>query len=209
MRAVTVLGRLGSRIASGGPDRRRDARGLAYSATVRRLGSWHDRGALPDVLTAIKRCHDRPATYSPAHVSSRSHHAGPNSRVRLRRVATNPDGSNARTILQIPQVRIWRLTGKFLRYHVVAQYISPTPGELVAPGKQVKAAANWSSRLRWVPVRHGQWRVAVVASQVEHVSITIVCGRVSSGNRSLTCRSLALWPMPRTCATTPSCCPRR
>src|SRR6478672_4908550 len=28
------------------------------------------------------------------------------------------------------------------------------------------------------------WRVAVVASQVEHVSITVVCGRVSSGNRS-------------------------
>jgi len=73
------------------------------------------------------RCHDRPARYSPAHVSSRSHHAGPNSRVRLRRVPTNPDGSNARTILQIPQFRIWRLTGKFLRYHVVAQYISPTP----------------------------------------------------------------------------------
>jgi hypothetical protein len=44
------------------------------------------------------------------------------------------------------------------------------PGELVTPGKQVKAAANWSSRLPWVPVRHGQWRVAVVASQVEHVS---------------------------------------
>ena len=45
--------------------------------------------------------------------------------------------------------------------------------ELVTPGKQVKAA-NWSSRLPWVPVRHGQWRVAVVASQVEHVSITVV-----------------------------------
>jgi hypothetical protein len=44
---------------------------------------------------------------------------------------------------------------------------------LVTPGKQVKAAANWSSRLPWVPVRHGQWRVAVVASQVEHVSITV------------------------------------
>ena len=55
---------------------------------------------------------------------------------------------------------------------------------MVTPGKQVKAAANWSSRLPWVPVRHGQWRVAVVASQVEHVSITVVSGRVSSGNRS-------------------------
>jgi hypothetical protein len=41
------------------------------------------------------------------------------------------------------------------------------PGELVTPVKQVKAAANCSSRLPWVPVRHGQWRVAVVASQVE------------------------------------------
>jgi hypothetical protein len=48
------------------------------------------------------------------------------------------------------------------------------PEELVTPGKQVKAAANWSSRLPWVPVRLGQWRVAVVASQVEHVSITVV-----------------------------------
>ena len=37
---------------------------------------------------------------------------------------------------------------------------------------QVKAAANWSCRLSWVSVRHGQWRVAVVASQFEHVSIT-------------------------------------
>src|SRR6478609_882610 len=26
---------------------------------------------------------------------------------------------------------------------------------------------------------------------------------------ALTCRSLALWPMPRTCDTTPSWCPRR
>jgi D-arabinose 1-dehydrogenase-like Zn-dependent alcohol dehydrogenase len=51
--------------------------------------------------------------------------------------------------------------------------------------------------------------VVVVASQVEHVSITVVSGRVSSGNGSLTCRSLALWPMPRTCGTTPSWCPRR
>jgi hypothetical protein len=48
------------------------------------------------------------------------------------------------------------------------------PGQLVTPGKQVKAADNRSSRLPWVPVRHGQWRVAVVASQVEHVSITVV-----------------------------------
>jgi P-type E1-E2 ATPase len=38
---------------------------------------------------------------------------------------------------------------------------------------ETAAAANWSSRLPWVPVRHGQWRVAVVASQVEHVSITV------------------------------------
>jgi hypothetical protein len=32
-------------------------------------------GALLDVLAAIKRCHDRPATNSSAHVSSRTHHA--------------------------------------------------------------------------------------------------------------------------------------
>jgi integrase/recombinase XerD len=32
-------------------------------------------GALLDVLAAIKRCHDRSATNSPAHVSSRTHHA--------------------------------------------------------------------------------------------------------------------------------------
>ena len=48
------------------------------------------------------------------------------------------------------------------------------PEELVTPGKQVKAAANWSSRLPRAPVRHGQWRVAVVASQLEHVSITVM-----------------------------------
>src|SRR6478672_12758947 len=56
---------------------------------------------------------------------------------------------------------------------MLSHNISHPPGELVTPGKQVKAAANWSSRLPWVPVRHGQWRVAVVASQVEHVSITV------------------------------------
>ena len=38
---------------------------------MRRLGSWHERGALLDVLAAIKWCHDKPATNSPAHVSSR------------------------------------------------------------------------------------------------------------------------------------------
>src|ERR1700752_2607290 len=57
---------------------------------------------------------------------------------------------------------------------MLSHNISHHPGELATPGKQVKAAANWSSRLPWVPVRHGQWRVAVVASQVEHVSITVV-----------------------------------
>ena len=56
--------------------------------------------------------------------------------------------------------------------NMLSHNISHPLGELVTPGKQVKAAANWSSRLPWVPVRHGQWRVAVIASQVEHVSIT-------------------------------------
>jgi hypothetical protein len=59
------------------------------------------------------------------------------------------------------------------------------------------------------PFANGQRQVAVVASQVEHVSITVVSGRVSSGNGSLTCRSLAIWLMPRACGTTPSWCPRR
>src|SRR5258705_2462647 len=46
-------------------------------------------------------------------------------------------------------------------------------------------------------------------SQVEHVSITIVCGRVLSGKRSAQLAAAwALWPMPRTCGTTPSWCPR-
>jgi hypothetical protein len=34
----------------------------------------------------------------------------------------------------------------------------------------------------WGPARHDRWRVAVIASQVEHVLITVVCGRVSSGH---------------------------
>jgi hypothetical protein len=48
----------------------------------------------------------------------------------------------------------------------------------------VKAAANWSSRLLGCPfgMVNGEWRWFV--SQVEHVSITVVCGRVSSGNGS-------------------------
>ena len=71
-----------------------------------------------------------------------------------------------------------------IRYHVFAQYISLIPESWSRRASEVKAAANWSSRLPWVPVRHGQWRVAVVASQVEHVSITVVCGRVSSGHGS-------------------------
>jgi hypothetical protein len=61
-----------------------------------------------------------------------------------------------------------------IRYHVVAQDISPMPESWSRRARYVEAAANWSSRLRWVPVRRGQWRVAVVASQVEYVSITVV-----------------------------------
>jgi hypothetical protein len=57
---------------------------------------------------------------------------------------------------------------------MLSHNISHPPRRVGHAGQQVKAAANWSSRLPWVPVRHGQWRVAVVASQVEHVSITIV-----------------------------------
>jgi hypothetical protein len=66
---------------------------------------------------------------------------------------------------------------------MVSHNISHPPRRVGHAGQASEAAANWSSRLSWVPVRHGQWRVAVVASQVEHVSITVVCGRVSSGNR--------------------------
>ena len=58
------------------------------------------------------------------------------------------------------------------------------PRELVTPSKLSEAATTWSSRLPWVPVRHGQRQAAVVASQVQHVSITVVSGRVSSGNGS-------------------------
>src|SRR5260370_27306279 len=72
------------------------------------------------------------------------------------------------------------------------------PEELVTPNKLSEAAANWSSRLPWVPVRRGQRQVAVVASPVEHVSVTVVPGRVSSRNGRPTCPSLALWPTPRT-----------
>ena len=52
------------------------------------------------------------------------------------------------------------------------------PGELVTPGNLGEAAANWSSRLPWVPVRRVQRQVAVAASQVEHVSITVVSGQL-------------------------------
>ena len=44
------------------------------------------------------------------------------------RFTTNPVGSNANTIRQRRQIRIWRVTGKFLRYHAVAHNISPIPG---------------------------------------------------------------------------------
>ena len=91
--------------------------------------------------------------------------AGPVLRQGLSKAAsdrTNTAGSNMAGYRQIAPLSCCRT-------------IYPThPGELVAPGKQVKAAANWSSRLPRAPVRHGQWRVAVVASQLEHVSITVV-----------------------------------
>src|ERR1700681_2829783 len=73
---------------------------------------------------------------------------------------------------------------------MLSHNISHPPRRVGHAGQASESRANWSSRLPWVPVRHGQWRVAVVASQVEHVSITIVSGRVSSGNGSLTCRRL-------------------
>ena len=49
---------------------------------------------------------------------------------------SNPDGSNARTVRQRRQIRIWRVTGKFLRYHVVAQNISPTPESWSRPASK-------------------------------------------------------------------------
>jgi hypothetical protein len=89
----------------------------------------------------------------------------PNPRQGLSKAAsdrTNTAGSNMAGYRQIAPLSCCRT-------------IYPThPEELITPGKQVKAAANWSSRLPRAPVRHGQWRVAVVASQLEHVSITVV-----------------------------------
>jgi hypothetical protein len=57
---------------------------------------------------------------------------------------------------------------------MLSHNISHPPRRVGHAGQASEAAANWSSRLPWMPVRHGQWRVAVVASQVEHVSITVV-----------------------------------
>jgi ribonucleotide monophosphatase NagD (HAD superfamily) len=58
------------------------------------------------------------------------------------------------------------------------------------------------------PIRSPSAATAVVASQVNHVSITIVSGACRRERKRSTCRSLVLWPMPRTCGTTPSWCPR-
>ena len=55
---------------------------------------------------------------------------------------------------------------------------------MVTPGKLSDRRRQLVLAVPLVPVPRGQWRVAVVASQVEHVSITVVLGRVSSGHAS-------------------------
>jgi hypothetical protein len=60
-----------------------------------------------------------------------------------------------------------------IRYHVVAQYISPAPEswsrrEASESRRQLVLAVALGAR------SDGQWRVAGVASQVEHLSITVV-----------------------------------
>jgi hypothetical protein len=100
--------------------------GWRYRQLCRNLDHDTIAGALLDVLAAIRRCHDGSATNSPAHVALELTVHAADSRVRLGRVDFHPDGSNARTTLQIRGVRIRRVTGKWLRYHVVVQYISPT-----------------------------------------------------------------------------------
>jgi hypothetical protein len=47
-------------------------------------------------------------------------------------------------------------------------------GELVTPGKLSEGRRQLVLAAALGPVRHRQWRAAVVASQVEHVSITVV-----------------------------------
>ena len=70
-----------------------------------------------------------------------------------------------------------------------------TPEELVTPGKQVKAAANWSSRLPWMPVRHGEWRWLRRRSST--CRSRLCEGACRRETKALTCRSLALWPNVR------------
>jgi len=52
-------------------------------------------------------------------------------------------------------------------------YLTHT-GELGTPGKLSESRRQLVLAVAWGSVRHGQWRVAGVASQVEHVSITVV-----------------------------------
>ena len=51
--------------------------------------------------------------------------------------------------------------------------------------------------------------IAAVASQVQHLSITIVCGRVSSGTEALNVPQPGAMADASNVATTPSWCPRR
>jgi hypothetical protein len=67
---------------------------------------------------------------------------------------------------------------------MLSHNISHPPRRVCHAGQASESRRQLVLAVAWVPVRHGQWRVAVVASQVEHVSITVVSGRVSPGNGS-------------------------
>ena len=83
------------------------------------------------------------------------------------------------------------------------------PGELVMPGKQVKPPPTGPRGCLGCPfgMVNGEWRWLRRRSST--CRSRLCEGACRRETEALTCRSLALWPMPRTCGTTPSWCPRR
>jgi len=57
---------------------------------------------------------------------------------------------------------------------MLSHNISHPPRRVCHAGQASESRRQLVLAVAWVPVRRGQWRVAVVASQVEHVSITVV-----------------------------------
>ena len=185
------------------------------SATVPLSLAASRRLRLLDVLAAIGRCHDGPAKNVPVHVSSRTRRRACTSQPSR----TQPSSRAPQTDRQpVPPCKHGRVEHRglplsrsviMLSHNISHPPHITRPGELVTPGKQVKPPPTGPRGCLRCPfgMVNGEWWWLRRRSSTCRSRLCEGACRLETEAR--TCRSLALWPMPRTCGTTPSWCPRR